>query len=341
MKFLLQVIFFFFAVHPFALYANNLFGSVKVSFDDEIDIKTHAEIKTLNIKLLRSFKTNTPSVMFDMFDDENREKGITPIEKLYQHSAQIITSNTFYPSHDFLALYHGGGIKISPVTSPSPHEFLTYITLTPDTPKYVSIMESRNGVKDLLLVFVYEKNGMRWNLNTFHTGTHRIGGKTPVDWFHEAEQIEENGHTLPAFLRLALAMQYLRPAPFIHYRIENDIRELASRCRKELEKYSYPISLDTDPLTKLINISPRFYQGEVIPLAKYLSQISLTEEDLIRSEAKTLVPLLIKYFPGFSSYGKNMAFKAINESLTDANQSDSSFMVLIPVKEGDTHQVLP
>ncbi len=338
MKIFLQIVLSLFLILPLSSSASNLFGNVKVSFDDEIDKQTRSTIETLNHKILQSLKSNKPTVMYDIFTDKMKEKGIESIEQLYQRSVKIIVNKEFHQSHEFLALHSGGGDKTAPIISNTKPEFLAYITLTSGTPKYVSIMESRNGVRDLALYFIYEQTDGNWSLNTFHVGIVRFAGKTPVDWFYDAQLILKSDHNLPAFLRLAIAKKFLRPAPFIHYKIESEIRELESQCRKELEKHSYPITLDTNPVAKLISIGPQLHQGEVIPAAKYLSQIPLAKEEEIRTEAKTLVDHLAVLFPGFSSQGQHVAFRAFNELPTEKQKNPPSFDVLIPVTESDIPQ---
>ncbi len=333
MKIFLQILLFHFLFFPLSSSASNLFGSVKVQFDDEIDKQTRSTIQALNHKILQSFKTNSPEVMYDIFTEKIKEQGIESIEKLYQSAATTIVRNEFHQNHEFLALHSGGGDKTAPISSNTQPEFLAYVTLISDIPKYVSIMESRNGLKDMSLFFIYEQIGDAWRLNTFQVGIGKFGGKTSVDWFHDAQQLHKEGHVLPAFLRLAIALKFLRPAPFIHYKAESDIREFESQCRIELEKHSYPITLNTKPVAKLISVGPHFHQGEVIPVAKYLSQIPLAKEEDIQAEAKTLVVHLATLFPGFSSHGQHVAFRAFNELPSEEQKSPPSFDVLIPVTE--------
>ncbi len=332
MRFFIPALLFLFFFHPSASSASELFGSLKVAYNEKIEEQVRTKIQDLNKEIIQSFKADQPTVMFYKLSENLRENGFDPIEKLYAQSAKIISKKTFSPSHDFLVLHSGSGEKTSPVVSPTSPVFLTYVTLTAGVPKYVSIMESKGEPKDLAAVFIYEQIGADWFLNTFQIGTIRIGGKTAVDWFNEAKLIHQKGHMLPAFLRLAVAQQFLRPVSFIHYKIENEIKELASQCRTELEKHSYPIPLDTDPITKLINIAPRYYKGEIIPAAKYLSLIPLTDEDKIKAEAKKMVPKLEALFPGFSLQSKNVAFQVVSELPSNSQQKPPSFDLVVPVK---------
>ncbi len=333
MKILLQVPLLLVLIHLFVPTVYAFSGTQQVFYNSEIDQRTRDEIQDLNSNVIQSFKADKPTVMFYMFSEELREKGFDPVEKLYERSAKLIGKHHFFQSHEYHALYSGKAEKTTTITSRTEPDFLIQITLTPDQPKFISIMETKYNTGNIVLFSIWEDIENSWHLNTFHVGTIQLRGKTSADWYHDAQQIYQKGHVLPALLRILIAQKLSRPAPFIRYVIENDIRELQTQCRKELEKHTFPITINTKPTTTLLNVAPYLYHGELIPLARYITTIELKEEEKIEAESSDLLSRLNTLFPGFSSHGKHVAFKIYSKIPGEENSQNSpSLNMVIPVE---------
>ena len=194
------------------------FGGIKSTHNNEIPQELRDEIHMLNKSIISSIGENNPQYMYELFIEEVKEKGISPIKEIYQKYADVILKNNFHSSHDYHIKYLGIGEGTFPVLSETDPGFLIHVTMSNKGPKFVSMMESKGNFQDYILIFIYEKINSKWHLQTFHIGIARIAGNSPIDWYNKANNMFNKGQYLPAFLRLSVAGQFIRPAPFIQYK---------------------------------------------------------------------------------------------------------------------------
>ena len=186
--------------------------------------------------------------------------------------------------------------------------------------KFVSIMESEGDFQDKLIAFVYEKSEKKWFLENFRIGNVHIAGKSTIDYFDEAKDMSDKGHYVPAIIRLSVANGLLRPAPFVQYEKEKEIKELINKCNSKINEHQFPMLLDLETKPSIYAISPQFVKNDLYPLIKYVTKISFQNEEELNSEVDSMLPVIEGLFPGISRYGDYVIFRTFDEPPTSKKE---------------------
>lgn len=312
----------------FAEFAQAGFGQMSSFHNSEIDPSIKEEIQTINFSIISSINNNNPKHTYDLFVDEVKENGLDSIANLFKQIKPIVSENTFTAINDYHVKYRGLGKTNFPIPSETEPPFFTHVKCS-SSEYYISILESSGSFRDFSLTFIYEKNNERWFLKVLHLGVVRVAGKNAIDWFREGEKLYEKDHFVPSALRFSMAMNVLRPAPFIQYKDEKDIKDLHEKNLKKLENHNFPILLDLDSNPQIYAVDPQFVKGNMYPLIKYITKFSIKDEENIRKEVNKIHPVVESIFPGISSYGNYVIYRAYDEKPSDPNKQYQVFGVVI------------
>lgn len=307
-------------------------GITTSEHNDEIDAGTRKQIHELNTQIIQSFKGDNLQFIYDLFSDEAKNSGLASLREFSRTYAKTISNNDFIHSHDYYVKYMGLGKTTFPVSSETKPKLFIHLNMSIKSPKFVSLLQSQGNFEDYILSFIYQKEKTEWKLQTCHLGIIRIANKGVMDWYSEAEGMYEKAHYLSALLRLSVAGQILRPAPFIQYEDDKKVKKLNDKCRSHLEliKFPHEVQLPTKP--QVLSIAPQFVKGDLIPLVNYLSSIPFGKETELKSEAHNILPELKRLFPDISYYSDFVAFKAFNEMPSDPQKQYATYGVVVEVK---------
>jgi hypothetical protein len=189
-----------------------------------------------------------------------------------------------------------------------------------------------------MLTFIYFQIEDTWHLRTFQAGNCRMAGRNAVQWYEEAKSMATSNHTIPALLRLQIATSsILRPAPFIQYRQEQEIIDLAKSVQKKVtQNHTLPLTLTkVSGAPAIYYIVPEFVQSELLPMVKYVSSNSLDDKDALQKEAEEMTRVLREMFPGIADYHEYIAFKAFSEPPTDPARTYKAYGITVKVDELD------
>ena len=304
------------------------FGQMSSFHNSEIDSNIKEEIQSINSSIISSIINNNPEYTYNLLVEEGKKNGLDSIRNLYKQLKPVVKENNFTAINEYHVKYKGLGKTTFPIPSKTEPPFFTHVECS-SSEYYVSIFESSGGFQDFALTFIYEKNNNKWLLKILHLGIMRVGGKNAIDWFQEGRRLYENDHFVPSALRLSIAMNLLRPAPFIQYQNEKDIKDLNAKNLKNIEKHKFPMPLDLDSKPLVYAIVPQFVKNELLPLVKYITKFPITDEVNIRDEVNKIHPIVDSIFPGISSYGKHVIYRAFDEIPSDPQKKYKVFGVII------------
>lgn len=303
-------------------------GQMSSFHNSEIDSNIKEEIQSLNSSILSSIINNNPEFTYGLLVEEGKKNGLDSISNLYKQLQPVIKENNFTAINEYHVKYKGLGKTTFPIPSKTEPPFYTHLECS-NSEYYISIFESSGSFQNFALTFIYEKNNETWLLKILHLGLVRMGGKNAIDWFREGQKLYENDHFVPSALRLSIAMNLLRPAPFIQYKSEKDIKDLTAKNLKNIEKHKFPIPIDLDSKPLVYAVVPQFVKNDLLPLVKYITKFPITDDISIRDEVNKMHPILESIFPGISSYGKHVIYRAFDEIPSDPQKQYKVFGVTI------------
>jgi hypothetical protein len=301
-------------------------GPVRVLQNAAIDAQTRAEIESLNSQLLDGFARDDASAMRELFAEEV----LTAIESgpgLDQLFAQVrgaLAGTTPAPYHEFDITLAEPREEVLEVPADGDDGF--QLSLQPrGTRMYVSLVEAKAGFRDQLMGFVYTRPtppGDAWRLDALRLGALRIDGKNAMDWYAEAEQLNELQLHLPSAMRLVVAADLLRPVPFWRYLEERAVAGLEQRVSRSLAKsHSFPLELSDVPGgPSVLRMEPVFEQQNLLTLVSYVTAGEL-DRSSVEAEVVKIHDVLVGLFHGLCHEAVRVAYRAYDETPSDPGKS--------------------
>jgi hypothetical protein len=183
-------------------------------------------------------------------------------------------------------------------------------------PKYSFMQFWRSdslGFQHLLFVY-YGKKGNEWKLKEFHLGDYSIENKIPPELLKEAKRLFEEKRLLPAVVYAFAAQRVMRPAPYLQYQKEKEYIERIEKIGKAFQDtYHLPISLAGNGGVNFFDVDFRVTTSGIVPVIKYVTTTSVTDEKGILSEAARLYPKIDSIFHGVQGSFNYVILQAYNE----------------------------
>lgn len=302
--------------------------------NDEIDAEIRNNIHSLNEKIIESIKNNDPTIMYNLFVNEVKDKDIVNVENLYSQFAPAIDGKEFELYNEYYIVSHNWRPVqlVVPSGTIADSEFCMRVS-APSNNTYISLLKSEGEFKDFVFSLVYVKVNNEWRLNIAHLGIMNIGGKTVLQWFQEAKQLSIKGYKVPALLRLSVVNQILHPAPFIQYTKEKEIIALTSETQATIDKrHKFPIRLSSIPNEpEIYYIEPQFVQMDLIPMIKYVTKIPLDNISELQKEVNSMTTEMESIFPGITKDVSHIAYKAFSEHPTDPKKTYTCYVLTVRI----------
>ena len=182
---------------------------------------------------------------------------------------------------------------------------------------YVSLYETKNFPRDILVSLVYEKETDKWKIRNFHIGDRRIFGNTYSQWLQEAKNDKRNKKELPALLKVLAVQPLLKPAPFIEYVLDDSTKEfIEGTTNGSFSSEFFPIkfpNIKSKPEIYSIQYRPIINTEEILPLFNYKTNFSLENESSMQNEVNFMVENLKTIFPGIENQFSGLIFSANKE----------------------------
>jgi len=303
--------------------------------NDEINTGIRNSVHVLNERIIESIRNNEPSVMYNLFIEEVKDQGIDNIRSLYSQFSPAIEGKTFELYNEYYVVSQNWRPVQFTVLSETvaDSEFYMHVN-TASNSTYISLLKSEGDFKDFMLSFIYVEVNNKWRLHIAHLGIFKISGKTVLDWFQKAKELSEKGYNVPALLRLTVANQFLRPAPFIQYAKEKDIIALTSEIKANIyQKHKFPVQLlNVKNNPEIYYIEPQFVQMDLLPLIKYVTKIPLDKVSELQKEVDAITAELESIFPGITKGVSHVVYRAFSEPPTDPKRVYQSYGLTVEIK---------
>lgn len=190
---------------------------------------------------------------------------------------------------------------------------------------YVSLHETKNLEKDVLISLVYEKEKGKWKIRNFHVGERRNFGKTFHQWIAEAYSDYKTSKKFSAFIKILGVQSMLKPAPFVEYVLEDSIKSMIDELTKEtFPREAFSIKFDdiiSKPEIYSIRHQPINDVKDILPVFNYKTNYSLEAVDSLESEVNLMAGKLKKKFPGIEGQFSTILFCATKEFPTVLNKN--------------------
>ncbi len=303
--------------------------------NDEINTEIRNSVHILNERIIESIRNNEPSVMYNLFVEEVKDQGIDNIKSLYSQFSPAIEGKTFELYNEYYVVSQNWRPVQFTVLSETvaDSEFYMHVN-TAGNNTYISLLKSEGDFKDLVLSFIYVKMNNQWRLHVSHLGIFKIAGKTAIEWFEEAKELSGKGYNIPALLRLSIANQFIKPAPFIQYAKEKDIIDLSNKIRTKInQKHKFPIQLSNVKNTpEVCYVEPQFVQMDLFPMIKYVTKIPLDKVSELQKEVDAITAELESIFPGITKGVSHIVYVAYSEPPTDPKREYQGYRLTAEVK---------
>lgn len=309
-------------------------NAAEISFrhNDKINNYLLKQINDINNNIVNNIANNKAHKMCDLLPVEKKEVFCEPLLKTSQNIAQLLSKYDFKKTNDYHVKYSGKGKKT--FSLPSTNHQIYYIQggFLKHGEKYIITMESSGNLTDYIIIIIYEKYNNIWKLNTIQVQNTSYGGKNIEDWYNNSYILYNNGHYYLAYLNILMTRKIVNSL-FIRYNIENKIAELYEKCQNEYNKYKFPLHIKSNSNPVIIDIIPQFIKNEMYPLIKYVTKFDLKNGEIIEHEVHEMLPYINELFPGLSSYGRYLIFRAYNEIPTGPERKYNVYGVVVDVRK--------
>lgn len=305
-------------VSPSFIHAGLNFNHDKVYNYEEIDSTLKREVHLINEKVIELLKKRDVASILKLFIDEvkSEKKGVEQLSNMIKVIPEEMLRDEYDYYDDFYLERSGIGFGWNQFSMTRlPAQEFSIVGLTKSNRLYASLMRTTGMDKDTFLAIIYSNNGEEWKIQNLHIGIIEIGGKSALEWHDEIKSDYEDGRLIPALLKVTIAGEVLRPAPFFQYSKEREITSFVKRILKEgKEKYDFPMTLQhLESRPSLFAIIGQYHEGEVVAVVKYVTSYGLTDGELIEKEAHEMTPFVEENFPGIAGKGNRIFYLAYPE----------------------------
>ena len=286
--------------------------------NDDIDSNIRIEIETLNKKVFEDVSQNSTDGIFNMLHSEL--KNIVNYKSKLSSMVNYLNSNysDLQPKkyNEFYTLSSGEGERNVSFFSFTKDNFFISLKVW-SSELYVSLYESNNFSRDILIALVYEKENNEWRIRNFHIGDRRIFGKTFSQWLIEAKNDKSNKEELPALVKILAVQPLLKPAPFIEYVLDDSTKDFIEEIKNDcFSSDFFPIefqNIKSKPEIYSIRYQPIINTKEILPIFNYKTNFSLEDESSMQNEVNTMVERLKTIFQGIENQFSGLIFSATKE----------------------------
>jgi len=286
--------------------------------NDDIDSKIRNEIELLNKKVFECISQNSIDGLFNMLHSEfrNIDNYKSRLSSMFNYLNSNYTDPQLKKYNEFYTISSGEGERNVSFFSFTKDNF--FISLKAwSSEVYVSLYETNNFPRDILVALVYEKETDRWKIRNFHIGDRRIFGNTFSQWLQEAKNDKRNKKELPALLKVLAVQPLLKPAPFIEYVLDDSTKEfIEGTTNGSFSSEFFPIkfpNIKSKPEIYSIQYRPIINTEEILPLFNYKTNFSLEDESSMQNEVNVMVENLKTIFPGIENQFSGLIFSATKE----------------------------
>mgnify|MGYP001546614770 CR=1 FL=1 len=309
-------------------------GYHSTDHNDGIPWEVRDEIHAISQKVVEGLSTGDIETLKAI--DLDSTITIDEMVEISERFGPSMQGKEFITTSDYQSRCIGFGKKAFPIPSQSKPPFTILIEVECGKSYFTSLMSTQGEHADLSLSLVFVKRKKTWKLRGFYLGQIRIAGRNAVQWYEEAKKMADKNHLLPALLRMHLATgEILRPAPYIQYTQEFEIRRFAKSLQSDFErehKYSFDVSeLQSSPV--IYNITSDFVKNDLFPMVRYVTSNSLDDAQALQHEAELMTKALQERFPGITDYYTHIAFKAFSEPPTDPTRVYTTYTVVVEVED--------
>jgi hypothetical protein len=288
--------------------------------NDHIEKQKRDRISTLNDNLIRNIKNNKIDYIKSLMSDQLLQKTGRKLDStISQVSAYITTSN--YSVLDEFDIYNSEENSSSSITS---HDFTVHF-MALNKNVYVSLLDIKDSVKDILVTAVYGNYSGDWRLNILQFGRYKLFGENALYYYELARSDFKQSYLMNAENHMIIAKLLAKPVNnFSAYLLEPEIKTLDKDIVKAVEsKYTFPLfftNIKTRPA--FFKINSNVSHSELYPAIQYLSAIPLADTIALKSEYELFKKEVYKTFTGLDK-NKYVLFQAYNEIAVDGKNSKS------------------
>lgn len=297
--------------------------TVAKQVDGEIPAATSGAIHAINSILFQSMKDNKPNIMMNMFVEEGRtdKKLEAGVKATYDKLGNLAKGTAFKVMHEYLIEAKGSGATTVTLPGDGGNDFIINVDAGKG-PLYMSLMTSSGNFNDLILCFVYLKVKNNWQLFSFHCGLYRVAGKTAVQWYEEAVQMYDKGWEVPAMQRMQLVQTFIRPAPFMQYSKEAEMRDFLDKgIDQTWKEYKFPFKATwVKGMPKIYGLDMQFIKGRLVPVVIYVTKYPLNNGVSIQDEADAITSKIGKLIPGIDKTSGEIAYRIFSEPPVDSKK---------------------
>jgi len=297
---------------------------------DEIPAEVRSEVRTLTSRLLSSLQDNDPALLRELLATEVREEldAEVGLDRLMATLSQVLAESTPQLFHEFYVTISEPRPERVRLVS-DPNDGFAVVTDAVSDRAYVALLEAPGGFRDLVIGLIYVWRDGAWRLYALRTGTLRLAGRSAMDYYAEARDLQQRGLLLPAAERLAVGADLLRPLSFMEYVREDELRQLRRGVQAEMDaSHSFPLELSSpSSRPRVYQIVPLFLQGQLSHVVHYVTTLEL-DADVLEGEVQPMNQELATLFPGFCHEIDNVAYAAYSEPPLDPQQNYPSVGVV-------------
>ncbi|MBK7500272.1 MAG: hypothetical protein IPI19_14595 [Ignavibacteriales bacterium] len=192
--------------------------------NDDIDSKIRNEIELLNKKVFECISQNSIDGLFNMLHSEfrNIDNYKSRLSSIFNYLNSNYTDPQLKKYNEFYTISSGEGERNVSFFSFTKDNF--FISLKAwSSEVYVSLYETKNFPRDILVSLVYEKETDRWKIRNFHIGDRRIFGNLILNGYKKLKNKRNKKNCL--LYSKFLQFKHLKPAPFIEYVLDDSTKE--------------------------------------------------------------------------------------------------------------------
>lgn len=306
-------------------------GKVNIIHDNDINKKILETIKTLDDQVLEDIKNNNTDKILEISSDEFK-KNSTNSKELFDNISKVIKDKSF----EYQDRYYCENAKIGKlVFSINTTDNLFTIDLEAVSKEmFLSLIKSNSKTDDYMLALLYVKEQDQWKLQTLHYGSYSFDGMNAVDLYEKAKSIDSQGYKVPAAIYLDLSKSILSPAPFIHYKKENEINDY----NKQLSEYfknnnHFPEELKNFNNVKIYGFYAKYIDGSgIIPVIKYVTNTQLNNKEAIEKEANDINSNVTDQYSGMKENFNTFVYEAYSGLPEDPKKTYDCYRTAVKQK---------
>jgi hypothetical protein len=304
-------------------------GTTTTLHNDEINKKTRSLIEGLDTKVIDSIKNNNVKTISEISSEAFKSE-LNSSDTFTQTGDNQFKNKSFEYRDQYLCKFNKVGDYNFTIATLKNDPFS--INLKAESNEmFISLLKSNSGVYDYLVANIYIKENNEWKLRTVSTSDYSFNKMSPLDFYENAKSLKNEGYTIPACLYMNISNKMLRPAPFIQYKKEKEIKEFTKKLLDDVNsKYTFPIKVkEVDSNIEVCGLDVICTVEGIVPVIKYTTEINLNDGDALKTEANKISSEVLKMYPGMKETFKIFLFEAYSEIPSDPQKTYNNFRTII------------